>query len=101
MRVSIDRLGAVGPLRAGKCLSRDQRKRWIHGFFIWLLVPRAVSGVSEPLASARSLSPSRYRWLTSPASTRRLKSADLLRGTVTDFHFSPARCLARNMIWPQ
>jgi hypothetical protein len=43
----------------------------------------------------------RYRWLASPASTRRLNSADCRRGTLRDCHSSFLKCLARSTICPQ
>jgi hypothetical protein len=42
-----------------------------------------------------------YLWLASPACTLRLKSFDLFRGTLSDFHSLALKCLAMNTIWPQ
>jgi rubrerythrin len=41
-----------------------------------------------------------YRWLSSPAFTLLLNSADLLRGTLNDCQPSQAKCLASSTIWP-
>ena len=41
-----------------------------------------------------------YRWLASPAATFRLNSADLFRGTLSDFQFALCSCFARNTICP-
>src|SRR5437763_11909907 len=42
-----------------------------------------------------------YLWLASPASTLRVNSADLLRGTDNDFHPLALKCFARKTICPQ
>jgi hypothetical protein len=46
------------------------------------------------------LAHSAYLWLASPRETFRLKSADLPRGMLSDFHWLDRKCLARKTICP-
>jgi len=53
-----------------------------------------------PFSFLATFSAAPYPWLRSPEATCRLNSTDRPRGTLTDLHSFPAKCLARSMICP-